>query len=418
MSSAGIFQDYRSINAWRDQAIQNNARVHVDFGGEMAAIGQYLDQPRFRGLRYRYFQTPGNAEYQKMYREIPLRNVMDYANTLMRPVFTDFTEVNEDEEFMEISGKFFYELFIQENIYVTYNVFEGGTDYFFPKAQDDKGLNNSETQRIVWAIREKGGYDIWVKLNEDEYSKNIEFMHVDTGLVVKFPKWREQMANCKWSAVPQGNLTNWMNIAGIELALTKYLDSCTLMCGKKLIFTTQGQSDAQKEQLEEMLASFKNYFHFNLKNQADIEPLIAFEGDDLVAIRDTIFQMLDRLKFEYGRVANTNPKGERITSGENYKDISAIGNRQKETLEYLIYFQQQVQKKFNRQLNFAVSGIPEKEAVYSVAHLAQNPNMEKEMFGQVEGTADRPPLGQKGLRQVGMQKGIKKSNKGQGSWSH
>lgn len=196
-----------------------------------------------------------------------------------------------------------------------------------------------------------------------------------------------------------------MNIAGTELMLNKYLDQCVLTCGKKIIFTTQGQSEAQKEQFEEMLNSFKNYFHFNLKNQADIEPIIAFEGDDLLAIRDTIFQYLDRMKFEYGRVANTNPKGERITSGENYKDISAIANRQKETLEYLIYFAKQVEKLWGIELDFAVSGIPEKEAVYSIAHMAQNPNMEKEMFGQIEGTQDRRPMGDKGLRKV---------NKGQG----
>lgn len=410
-----IFESYRTFNQWADAAVRNNARVHLDFGGELASLSEYLDNPRFRGLKYRYFNTPGNAEYQKMYRDVPLRNIMDYANTLMRPVFTDFTEVNENEEFMEISGRFFYELFVQENIYVSYNVFNGMTDFVLPKAGGDIGTSISDSRRLFNAIRAKGGFDIWVKLDEDEYSNNINFMHIETGLVVKFPQWRDQMANCRWSAVPQGNLTNWINIAGIELALTKYLDSCTIMCGKKVIFTTQDQSPKQKEQFEEMLASFKNYFHFNLKNQADIEPIIAFEGDDLVAIRDTVFQMLDRMKFEYGRVANTNPKGERITSGENYKDISAIANRQKETLEYLIRFQMQVKRKFGIDLCFAVSGIPEKEAVYSVSHLAQNPNMEKEMFGQVEGTADRPPVGQQGLRKVGMQKGIRKSNKGQGS---
>lgn len=36
----------------------------------------------------------------------------------------------------------------------------------------------------------------------------------------------------------------------------------------------------------------------------------------------------------------------------------------------------------------------------SVAHGAQTPNMEKEMFGQIEGTNPRPPIGQKGIRKA------------------
>lgn len=235
-------------------------------------------------------------------------------------------------------------------------------------------------------------------MDEDEYSKNKQFMHIKTGLICKFPNWRTDMAYCQWSECYQDNLANWMNIAGIELALTQYLDQCIRMCGKKLILTTQGQNDAQVDKLNEMLNSFQNYLHFNLKNQADIEPLMAFEGTDLTALKDTIFHYLDRLKFEFGRVANTNPKGERITSGENYKDISAVANRQKDTLECLINFAYQVKKLWDIHLEFAVSGIPEKEAVYTISHGAQTPNMQKDMFGQIEGTNPRPPLGERGIR--------------------
>lgn len=47
------------------------------------------------------------------------------------------------------------------------------------------------------AIKRKGGFDLWVKLDEDEYSENNEFMHIDTSLIVVFPKWREELAWCK-----------------------------------------------------------------------------------------------------------------------------------------------------------------------------------------------------------------------------
>lgn len=76
----------------------------------------------------------------------------------------------------------------------------------------------------------------------------------------------------------------------------------------------------------------------------DVEPFLGMDGSDLEAIKDSIFYHLDRLKYEYGRVANTNPKGERMTSGENYKDITAIANRQKQTLERLNHFASQCRK--------------------------------------------------------------------------
>lgn len=118
----------------------------------------------------------------------------------------------------------------------------------------------------------------------------------------------------------------------------KYIEQCSRMTGKKLTFTTLGNSDEQKEKLDEMLNNFDNYIHFNLKNTANLEPLESISGEDLLAIKDVVYYHFDRLKFEYGRVANTNPKGERMTSGENYKDISAIAARENETLEYLIHF--------------------------------------------------------------------------------
>lgn len=200
--------------------------------------------------------------------------------------------------------------------------------------------------------------------------------------------------------MPQNNLSNWLNIAGTEMALTDYITQCIRIAGKKIILTTQGQNDAQADQLKEVMNSFDNFYHFNLKNTADIEPFVAFTGEDLTSITDNTYKYTDRLKYEYGRVANTNPKGERYTSGENYKDISAIANRQKETLEYLINFAFQVKKIWGIQLDFAVSGIPEKEAIYTMSHMAQNPNMEKEMFGQIEGTQPRTPMGQHGSRKV------------------
>lgn len=178
---------------------------------------------------------------------------------------------------------------------------------------------------------------------------------------------------------------------------------CTRTTGKKLVISTKGKSENKLEKLDAMLNSFRVYLHTDLTGNLDLEPFASMEGTDLEAISSTIDNYLDRLKFEYGRVANTNPKGERMTSGENYKDISAIANRQKETLEYMINFAYMAQDLWGIQLEFAVSGIPEKEAIHTISHMAQTPNMEKEMFGQIEGTQPRPPVGVAGKRKSNKQ---------------
>lgn len=185
---ADLIRGYRTFNKWADQQVVWDSQT-MEY--HLSSIEDYLDQPRFAGLKYKYFNTPGSKEWQKHYLVTPLREIIQYANTLMRPLYTDFTEVTENEEFMMISGKFYYELFIQEYIFVTYNVFNDGEMDFTLDGGNDKN------RKLYEAIKKKGGFDLWVKMDEDEYSDNVEFMHIDTSLVVKFPEWREQMAWCR-----------------------------------------------------------------------------------------------------------------------------------------------------------------------------------------------------------------------------
>lgn len=118
---------YRTENPWVDRSTFRttaDGEPIAGWQGELRTLESYLDNPRMAGLKYRFYNTPGNAHFQKRYREIPFTLIVDYAHTLMRPVYTDFTEASENREFAKISGKFYYELFIQEYIFVTYNVFE------------------------------------------------------------------------------------------------------------------------------------------------------------------------------------------------------------------------------------------------------------------------------------------------------
>lgn len=168
--------------------------------------------------------------------------------------------------------------------------------------------------------------------------------------------------------------------------------------GTRVQITTDNHSTAEQTKLRGMLESMQNIIYQNFNDKVDIVPLEFMTGQDLKELRDCIYHYLDRLTYEYGRVANTNPKGDRYSVGESYKDITGISNRLKETLEELISFGFQAEDKWGQYLEFSISGIPEKEALFTTAHLAQNPNSEKEYFGQVEGTVPRRPLGQRGRR--------------------
>lgn len=116
-----------------------------------------------------------------------MKNIISYAETLMEPVYGDYTEVTENEEFLKIGNRFYYEWFVQELLFVSYNVFEGDNAIAIEPTQE-------KNKRIIEKIKKKGGFDLWVKLDEDFYSENNDFMHIETGIMVRFPKWEEDLA--------------------------------------------------------------------------------------------------------------------------------------------------------------------------------------------------------------------------------
>lgn len=174
-----ILGAHRTFNKWADSVVAWGSH-NVDY--QMASIEDYLDQPRFAGLKYRYYNSDAYKELQKDYLAIPYKEILKYAETLMRPVYTDFTEVTENKEFMKISADFYRELFIQEYIFVSYKVFNDKNTVVIVEQ------NNDENAHIIEQIKAEDGFDLWVKLDENKYSKNVEFMHIPTSLVVKFPK--------------------------------------------------------------------------------------------------------------------------------------------------------------------------------------------------------------------------------------
>lgn len=353
-------------------------------------VGEFLNNPRYSDIKWRFFRNEDISLYQQMVRDIPLRTIFNYTRNLMRPIYTNFTETSENKDFAAISGKFYYQLFIQEEIYVSYKLFSTDTQV------EITSIDNKLEPEVEQIKRNK--FDLWIKLTGTEYDDNNDFMHLDTHIIVEIPNWREHLAHVKWGYDYLDNFTNWLNIGITELVLEEFIKQSAKLVGTRVQLTTDIKSTANQKKISAMLESMRNTIYRNFNDFIDIAPVEFMTGQDLIDLRDTIYFYLDRLKYEYGRVANTNPKGDKYSVSESYKDITGIANRQKETLEYLNHFTYQSIDLWNQYLEFSVSGIPEKEAIYTVSHLAQNPNSEKEYFGQIEGTVPRRPIGQPGRR--------------------
>lgn len=387
---ARILDHGRVWNYWAMHVEQMESR---NFGWWSAKeIHEFLDTPRYSDIQWRFFRTDDISVYQQMVRDIPLRTIFNFTRNLMRPIYTDFTETSENKEFARIAGKFYFHLFIQEEIYVSYKLFQNTS-----KAKVTIQTIDPELQPQVDQIKREN-FDLWIKLTGSEFDDNDEFMHLETNQVVTIKNWRKVLARVRWGADYLDNFTNWLNLAITQLTLEEFLRQACKLVGTRVQVTTDDNSTAQRKKLTGMLESMQNIIYQNFNDKVDLVPLEFMTGQDLESLGLTIYNYLDRLKYEYGRVANTNPKGERYSVGESYKDITGIANRQKETLEELIYFGYQAEELWGIPLEFAISGIPEKEALYTVSHLAQNPNSEKEYFGQIEGTTPRRPIGQPGRR--------------------
>lgn len=377
----------RVWNTWADKAAQTEPHLGCWTREE---ISNLLDSPRYADIQWRFFRNEDISVYQDIVKDIPLTTVFSFTRNIMRPIYTDFTETSENKDFARIAGKFYFHLFIQEEIYVSYKLFEGDIDL-------EIKANDPSNQPVIDEMKRQK-FDLWIKVSGTEYDDDNDFINIATSQVVEIHNWREHLARVRWGADFLDNFTNWLNIAITQLTLEEFVKQAAKLVGTRVQISTDVNSTAQRRKLSGMLDSMNNVIYQQFDDKIDVNPIEFMTGQDLKELRDTIYYYLDRIKYEYGRVTNTNPKGDKYSVLESYKDITGIANRQKETLEELNYFSYQAEDKWNVHLEFSVSGIPEKEAIYTVSHLAQNPNSEKEYFGQVEGTVPRRPIGQPGRR--------------------
>lgn len=96
----------------------------------------------------------------------------------------------------------------------------------------------------------------------------------------------------------------------------------------------EGNDNAQKyaDQLNDKLEGITMTLVSDGNRRIHILPKVFANGSEPKDFCTAVFSRLDRRAYELGRVSNTNPKGERLSTGENYKDITSVAARQKETV--------------------------------------------------------------------------------------
>lgn len=357
---------YRAVN---NNPYQNNTYIQNEQGKHsfQDLSGFFQDQGSY-SFQWLFLHNANSDAFDNILKNMPIGLIMRNMINLAQPVYTDFTETTGEKDFLNVSADFYRELFWLEKVYVSFDFFKDSGNFIYE--------GGKEPQEIKHLAR-RGGFDLWIKLSSNDLDDDIGFMHIKTGISVKVPNWWEKMAIAEWCGDHKQNFLNWFEYSVEYLASLKKLDKFARLLVKRVRMEASGDDFvAAKEDIEAKLGTIESTITIDPKHNTDIIAVEYATGQDLESLHYTSFNTLDRRAYELGRVSNTNPKGERLTSGENYKDISSIANRQKATLEQLKKFAGQVSELWGKTLDFAVSGIPEKEMVAMENATAPHPNTE------------------------------------------
>lgn len=351
---------WRTVNAHPYQS-ESGLSPNYNF----ANLAAFFKEESNYSFQWLFLNNANSDAFDTVLKSMPIGLIMRHMINLARPVYTDFTETNKDKDFLKVSADFYRELFWLEKIYVTYDFFKDNNNFIYEGKQEPIEIKH---------LKRKGGFDIWLKLTGNDLDDDLGFMHVKTGITVKIPEWYDKMAIAEWCGDKVENFINWFEYATEYLASLKKLDKFSrLMIKRVKVEATESNPTQALEDLEGKIGTIESTLTVSSKTM-DLINVEYANGADLESLHYTTFNTLDRRAYELGRVSNTNPKGERLTSGENYKDISSIANRQKATLERLESFAEQCKELWNIELSFSVSGIPEKQRLDMVDAPAPDPN--------------------------------------------
>lgn len=363
---------YRAVNnhPFQNNAINNANGVPLH---NTATLTDYFKDQRSYSFQWLFLQHANSDVFDTIVKTLPISLIIRNMINLARPVYTDFIETTENPDFLRVGADFYRELFWTEKIYISFDFFKDSSNFIY---------EGDEIPKEIKHLARRGGFDVWLKLTGEDLDDDNSFMHIKTGICVKIPDWWEKMATCEWCGDRIDNFLNWFEYSVEYLSSLKKLDKFARLLVKRVrVEASPDTITGAIQDIESKLGTLESTITVDPKNNADVIAVEYATGQDLESLHYCSFNTLDRRAYELGRVSNTNPKGERLTSGENYKDISSIANRQKATLEQLKYFAHQCKELWNIELDFAVSGIPEKEMVDMENPTAPHPNTEGSAAG-------------------------------------
>lgn len=324
-------------------------------------------------LKYKFFNTPFTEYYNYISKTIPLDELPPTMETLARPIYQGFIELSGDPEFENLCEEGFYQkLYWLEKIYVGYDFFNG------PLVFEGTGQPTNDIERQIEKLKKKGGYSCFTKLTNNDYDDNIDFMHIDTGLTFKVHDWEDKLVIARWGT-NCNNFKNW------------FIYTINWLIGRTKLNLAGSLTMARLQIIGEDYSELENDLNGRIYNCSpiimsgeraiDLKGTAFYAGTDLDSLQRSIWWNLDRWAYELGRVSNTNPKGDRHSTGENYKDIVGIAARQKEIVNCLKSFAYRCNKLLKpNQWKFEVNGIPDYKT--QVSGMDQPGEMEQEDEGE------------------------------------
>lgn len=294
------------------------------------------------------------SSFLNSYRKVPPAHVYERIEQLTGPFFGEYAETTDNPHFLEIATKFFKALFWNECVYVTFE----DINEVINKALIDMPSDQIEELLADIQLPEGKSFQLWFKQGLDEDGAMC-FMHLETELTMKRPDWKKLMIKVTWDGDDVNNRFRHWYLCVYQMILDEHsLNTLKSLCTKRMDLITKSHDTTS---YNSAVASVYNGNPFFERQETYlVNPASYIDPSEYKEYQTAIHLHWDRSLSELGRVANTNPKMERLTTGENYKDIVAVANRQRMTLNQLKRFAQKVYEKWGQVLAFAINGIPQR----------------------------------------------------------
>lgn len=285
---------------------------------------------------YLYLFNEQIGQLDKDLTEVKIEYVWKSMNDYAEPVYGEYVELSENPAFNRVTNRLFEFLFWVGEIYILY-VKESEEFFVFMKSEKLKieKRDLKETEGVFIDVMTGEGYiiDHW-----EEVLLRLEWPRQDTFLRWYMACYTWLLEDIAWHKIfmlsnKRVSLLNRSNVQGSQEPREK----------EKKFYSTSVWIDE----------SDPNY---------DFHPTSFLESSHIQIITDAIYRVRDRKLSELGRVANLNPKGDRMTTGENYKDIIGIANRQRRVLNMLKNFANDCLDMWGVELEFGLNTIIDRQA--------------------------------------------------------